>query len=126
MTVICITTRRTKKVLQTLKPQINQQRVFSEDGIKYTEIVRSTPLGGVQVAHVPGDNTPSLLGTSDLFKGLRGHQNDYEANDDVYRRPWDEHPPAGLLNSVGNLVDNVFVFLFGPPEPEYMSRKAKL
>ncbi|CAI2353798.1 unnamed protein product [Caenorhabditis sp. 36 PRJEB53466] len=36
-------------------------KVFTEDGIKYTEIVRKTPSGGTQVAHIKGDVRPSLL-----------------------------------------------------------------
>ncbi|CAO4379430.1 unnamed protein product [Caenorhabditis nigoni] len=36
-------------------------KVFKEDGIKYTEIVRKTPSGGVQTSHIKGTVNPSIL-----------------------------------------------------------------
>ncbi|CAL2044869.1 unnamed protein product [Caenorhabditis brenneri] len=40
---------------------IVSHKVFKEDGIKYTEIIRKTPSGGTQVAHIKGDVKPSIL-----------------------------------------------------------------
>uniref|UniRef100_A0A8R1DGQ8 Uncharacterized protein n=1 Tax=Caenorhabditis japonica TaxID=281687 RepID=A0A8R1DGQ8_CAEJA len=71
-------------------------RVFTEDGIKYTEIVRNTPSGGTQVAHIQGNVKPSLLPVPvpDLSKVMKRLQSAIAARLDVSRED-----PLGSLPS---------------------------
>ncbi|ULT89165.1 hypothetical protein L5515_007818 [Caenorhabditis briggsae] len=44
-----------------IESTVVSHKVFKEDGIKYTEIVRRTPSGGIQTSHIKGTVNPSIL-----------------------------------------------------------------
>lgn len=46
---------------ETRKPEIISSRVFKEDGIKYTEIIRKTSPGATQTVHIKVDEVSSEL-----------------------------------------------------------------
>lgn len=51
----------TRRPLPKSVGSVVSHKVFTEDGIKYTEIVRETPLGGTQIAHIKGDVVSFVL-----------------------------------------------------------------